>query len=145
MMTTLKEIKMPELFYSKVKKDKLLHIVNRKKEIVEKRNDISPDEEYLQVSCFSLPEGKTFQAHKHVPVERTTHITQESWIVIQGKIKAFLYDTDDSLLKEIILEPGDCSITFHGGHNYLSLEDNTLVYEYKTGPYFGKIVDKVPI
>jgi len=136
---------MPELFYSKVEKDKLLHIVNRKNEIEEKRNDISPSEEYLQVSCFSLPEGKTFQAHKHVPVSRKTEITQESWIVIQGKIKAFFYDLDNSFLGEVILQEGDCSITFYGGHNYLSLEDETLVYEYKTGPYFGKVVDKVPI
>jgi hypothetical protein len=133
---------MPELVYSKVKPGQLLHVVNRKSEIIEKRDDISPPEEYLQVSCFSLPKDKTFRAHKHVPLERHTDITQESWIVIQGKIKAMLYDLDDQLLVEKILEPGDISLTFRGGHNYLSLEDNTLVYEYKTGPYMGQAKDK---
>ena len=133
---------MPELIYSKVNPEQLLHIVNRKSEIVAMRNDISPPEEYLQVSCFSLPKDKTFKAHKHVRLERHTDITQESWIVVQGKIKAMLYDIDDTLLVEKILGPGDISLTFRGGHNYLSLEDDSLVYEYKTGPYMGQAKDK---
>ena len=36
----------------------------------------------------------------------------------------------------------DISITFYGGHNYVSLEDDTRVYEYKTGPYMGQARDK---
>ena len=43
---------------------------------------------------------------------------------------------------EPILKPGDASFTLEGGHNYLILEDNTLVYEYKTGPYEGQALDK---
>jgi hypothetical protein len=34
-------------------------------------------------------------------------------------------------------------MTFRGGHNYLILEDDTIVYEYKTGPYLGQELDKV--
>ena len=34
-------------------------------------------------------------------------------------------------------------MTFRGGHNYLCLEDDSLVYEYKTGPYYGQKKDKV--
>lgn len=41
-----------------------------------------------------------------------------------------------------MLKPGDCSITLYGGHNYVSLEEHTLVYEYKTGPYLGQEKDK---
>ena len=41
-----------------------------------------------------------------------------------------------------ILEQGDCSITFRGGHNYLCIEDDSIVYEYKTGPYKGVENDK---
>ena len=44
---------------------------------------------------------------------------------------------------EPILEQGDASFTLEGGHNYQILEDNTLVYEYKTGPYEGQKLDKV--
>lgn len=131
-----------EKVYSKINPDILLHIINRKRNIVKKRCDISPENEFLQVSCFSLPKDKTFKPHFHVPLERHTTITQESWIIVQGKIKAILYDTDNTIIAEPILEQGDCSITFYGGHNYVSLEDNTLVYEYKTGPYMGQTKDK---
>jgi len=41
-----------------------------------------------------------------------------------------------------ILYVGDASFTLEGGHNYEILEDNTLVYEYKTGPYEGQEFDK---
>ena len=85
---------------------------------------------------------KTFRPHYHIPVERHSTITQESWVVIQGKIKVILYDIDQNIIAERILNQGDISITFYGGHNYISLEDNTLVYEYKIGPYMGQVRDK---
>ena len=129
--------------HSKVDPSVLLHIVNKQEEITHQRSNMTPDEEFIQVSCFKLDNGKTFKAHKHIENIRTTTITQESWIVIKGKVKAILYDLDDTILEEVILEPGDCSITFRGGHNYLALEDDTVVYEYKTGPYFGIDKDKV--
>ena len=66
-------------------------------------------------------------------------------MVISGMVKAFLYDIDDTIIAEPILGPGDCSITFRGGHTYQSLADNTLVYEYKTGPYMGIEKDKAMI
>ena len=50
--------------------------------------------------------------------------------------------SDDTIISEPILYPGDCSMTFRGGHNYLILEDDTIVYEYKTGPYLGQEFDK---
>lgn len=128
--------------YSKVD-GSLLHLVNHFVDITEIRMDLSPESEFLQVSCFKLNENKTFRSHKHLNLERQTNITQESWVVIKGKIKAILYDVDDKILEEIVLNAGDCSITFRGGHNYLCLEDNTVVYEYKTGPYLGQQVDKV--
>jgi hypothetical protein len=53
------------------------------------------------------------------------------------------YDTDGSLLQTSVLNPGDASMTFQGGHNYLILKDDTVVYEYKTGPYQGQALDKV--
>jgi len=34
-------------------------------------------------------------------------------------------------------------MTFFGGHNYLIMQDDTLVYEFKTGPYTGQQNDKV--
>jgi cupin fold WbuC family metalloprotein len=129
--------------YSKIDPSLLLHIVNKQSDITEKRVDMTPNEEFLQVACFKLNKGRTFKPHKHIENIRTTNMTQESWIVIRGKIKAILYDIDNTILEEVVLEAGDCSITLRGGHNYLSLEDDSAVYEYKTGPYFGVDKDKV--
>ena len=42
-----------------------------------------------------------------------------------------------------IVSAGGCTISFWGGHKYECLEDGTVVYEFKTGPYFGKDADKV--
>ena len=54
-----------------------------------------------------------------------------------------MYDLNDKLIGTEIINQGDCSMTFEGGHTYEILEENTVVYEYKTGPYTGVENDKV--
>lgn len=130
--------------YSKVVPDKLLHMIIRKGDIKPGRVDIVPDNNFIQCSMLNMEQGKTFRPHKHIYKERTRDvIAQESWVVIQGSVQCIFYDIDDTLLATPILYPGDCSFTLEGGHNYLILEDDTLVYEYKTGPYEGQSLDKV--
>lgn len=130
-----------EKIYSKIEPGILLHLVNRLSEI-ENRTNISPEEEFLQLASLKMQKGQTFKAHKHIFHEKITNIAQESWLVIKGSVKCIFYDLDDSIIAEPILHPGDCSMTFRGGHNYLILEDDTIVYEYKTGPYLGIEFDK---
>tara|TARA_Y100001970_G_C13961764_1_gene713533 strand:- start:436 stop:849 length:414 start_codon:yes stop_codon:yes gene_type:complete len=132
-----------EKIFSKLENDVLLHIIYRKEDIVSFRDNITPEEEYLQVASIKMQNGRTFKAHKHIHQERYTDIAQESWVVIDGKIRAILYDLDDTIIATRTLNEGDCSITFRGGHNYECLKDNTIVYEYKTGPYQGVEKDKV--
>ena len=129
--------------YSRVQKDLLLHIVNiAESDIKSERVNITPSEEYLQVAMIRMKKAKTFKPHKHIECHRHTDITQESWVVVKGKVKAFLYDIDNVVIAEPVLGPGDCSITFRGGHNYQCLTPDALVYEYKTGPYLGIEKDK---
>jgi cupin fold WbuC family metalloprotein len=130
--------------YSKVDPNVLCHMVLRKDEIVEERTDIISPDNFLQLSTLNMKEGKTFRPHKHIwkPGEEQV-IAQESWVVIQGKVKVFFFDTDGKSLQEELLHPGDSSITLQGGHTYLSMEDETKVYEFKTGPYKGQKLDKV--
>ena len=90
-----------------------------------------------------MESGKTFRPHKHIWKERTQQvIAQESWIVIQGSVKCTLYDLDNTIIAEPILKPGEASFTLEGGHNYLILDKDTIVFEYKTGPYEGQQLDK---
>ena len=132
-----------EKIFSKVVPEKLLHIVTRKSEVMNGRQNIISENNFIQCSFLKLEEGTTFKPHKHIWKERTQSIiAQESWVVLQGSVKCIFYDLDDTLLSEHILYAGDTSFTLEGGHNYLILEDDTIVYEYKTGPYEGQLFDK---
>jgi hypothetical protein len=130
-----------ERIYSRTQPEVLLHIVQRLADIGTREN-IVPDEEFLQVATMRLAKGQTFRAHKHLPLDRVTTIPQESWLVVKGAVQAILYDLDDTVIAEPILRAGDCSITLRGGHTYAILEEDTVVYEYKTGPYLGIALDK---
>jgi len=131
--------------YSKVEPTTLLHIINRLDEI-DGRTDIAPENEFIQLATLKMKKGKTFQPHKHIwkPGEEQV-IAQESWVVIKGSVKVIMYDLDDTIILTPILYAGDCSMTFQGGHNYEILEEDTIVYEYKTGPYKGQKNDKTLI
>jgi cupin fold WbuC family metalloprotein len=129
--------------YSKVIPDKLLHIIVRKDDLKPGRMDVVPEDNFIQCAILNMQKDKTFQPHKHIWKERNRNvIAQESWIVIQGKVKCHFYDLDDTIITEPILEPGDASFTLEGAHTYTILQDDTLVYEYKTGPYEGQKLDK---
>jgi cupin fold WbuC family metalloprotein len=124
---------------------KLLHMVHRIEDSKEQRKDLVPEDQYIQCSFLNMKEGTTFRPHQHIwkqPIFNKV-IAQESWIVVKGSVLCHFYDTEGNLLEEVQLNAGDASFTLEGGHNYTILEDNTLVYEYKTGPYEGQSRDKV--
>tara|TARA_R110000824_G_C14964512_1_gene652386 strand:- start:123 stop:536 length:414 start_codon:yes stop_codon:yes gene_type:complete len=123
----------------------LLHIVHRVSDFnLDSREDLVDADNFLQQSTIPLNSGTTFKAHKHLfkEVDFKKYMAQESWVVIKGKVRCHFYDLDDSLIEEIDLNAGDCSITLTGGHTYTGLEDNSLVREFKTGPYRGQKLDK---
>lgn len=133
-----------EKIYSKIEPDKLLHIINRFADISE-RTDVVPETEFIQCATLRMQSGKTFKPHKHIEKERnySNKIAQESWVILKGKVKCTFYDIDDSIIAQPVLEAGDASFTLYGGHTYEILEDDTVVYEYKTGPYEGQALDKI--
>ena len=131
--------------YSKCEPGKLLHLINRFNEI-DGRTDIAPEEQFIQAATIKFSQGgKKFRTHQHIwkPAPREQVIAQESWIVVQGSVRVFMYDIDQLFLQDEVIKKGDCSMTFEGGHTYEILEDDTIVYEYKTGPYMGVENDKI--
>jgi cupin fold WbuC family metalloprotein len=132
-----------EKIYSKIEEGKLLHVINRFSEI-QGRQEIVPEDNFIQCATLKMEKGKTFPPHKHITKNRhyTEQIAQESWVVIKGSVKCILYDIDDTIIATPILEAGDASFTLYGGHTYEILEEDTIVYEYKTGPYEGQKLDK---
>ena len=137
-----------EKIYSKVEPDRLLHIIHKSDEFhsIEEghRQDIVGPDEFLQLSSMNMKTGHTFRPHQHIWKDGEDKvIAQESWVVVKGSVECNFYDTDGTLLGKPILKQGDCSVTLGGGHTYLILEYDTLVYEYKTGPYKGSENDKI--
>tara|TARA_R110000824_G_scaffold167926_2_gene344995 strand:+ start:3345 stop:3761 length:417 start_codon:yes stop_codon:yes gene_type:complete len=131
--------------YSKIDPNLLLLVINRKGEIDIQRTDLSPAEQYMQVATKKLAKNTFFKPHKHNHLERTTTTTQEAWVFLDGKVNAKFWDIDDGLIYETILLAGDCAVVFHGGHSFEVLEDNTILYEFKNGPYYGTEKDKTYI
>ena len=129
--------------YSKVD-NSLCHLVIRLNELNTPREDVIPESEFLQLALLKIEIGKTFRPHYniHKDIDYKIAIAKESWVVLKGKVKVTFYDLDNTILEEPILEAGDASVTLKGGHNFLILEDDTVVYEFKTGPYYGVEVDK---
>lgn len=131
-------------YYSSTNPDILLHIVCNTADINDARTDVVDDDEFLQLAILKLPQGKTFVPHKHIYKEvPSVAIAQESWVVLKGSVLAIFYDLNDEIIAKQVLQSGDVSITLNGGHNYEILEEDTLVLEYKTGPYYGQKLDKV--
>ena len=133
--------------YSGVLQGKLLHVIKRVLDIEyqeEFREDIIDPDNFIQCSSLKMDKGHTFKPHKHIYKDRhyPRQIAQESWVVIRGSVRCVFYDLDDTILSEHTLRAGDASFTLAGGHTYVILEDDTIVYEYKTGPYEGQKSDK---
>ena len=136
-----------EKIYSKVEPDRLLHIIHKESDFYnmddEFRRDIVGENEFIQLSALNMERGHTFRPHQHIWKDGEDKvIAQESWVVIKGSVECNLMDTDGVTLAKPIFNMGSCSVTLGGGHTYVILEDDTLVYEYKTGPYKGQKMDK---
>jgi hypothetical protein len=123
--------------HSAVQPGTLLHVVSKMSALAGARQNLSPDGEFLQACLVRLPLGKQLRPHRHRPLARTSEITQEAWLIIAGKIESSYYDLDGQLLCRHLLGPGDCSVTFRGGHAFEVLEADTVIFECKLGPYYG--------
>jgi len=133
--------------YSKQDPRLLLHVVHRKNPYgfnKFERKNLSDDRQYLQVAYIGMSKDHSFKAHQHIFKDPPQHevIAQESWVVIEGVVKVDYYDINGDFLESVKLFSGDVTITFRGGHNYTALQNNTQVYEFKTGPYEGVERDK---
>ena len=133
---------MPQLIYSKTQEGLLLLAINRRSEISEKRVDLCPEDQYLQICTKVMPKGLKFKPHKHNKLDRETDYTNEAWIILEGSVSATFWDIDDKKMLETTLSAGDCAVVFRAGHSFEVIEEGTILYEVKSGPYFGTEKDK---
>tara|TARA_Y100000590_G_scaffold467985_1_gene648880 strand:- start:2153 stop:2578 length:426 start_codon:yes stop_codon:yes gene_type:complete len=128
--------------FSKIKKNKLLHIFYKYKKNINRVN-LSPNKEFLQASIIRFKNKKKINSHNHLKHDlfKNKRQIQESWILIKGEAKITYYDTNKKKIKKFAMKPGDISITFYGGHELEIIKKNSILYEYKTGPYKGNSKD----
>jgi hypothetical protein len=122
----------------------ILHTIFYSKDVSKKRKDVIAEDNQLQFSALELVKNHKFRPHFHIPkkIDYTETIAQEAWIIIKGSIKATHYDIDEKIINEEILNVGDVAVTLRGGHTFEVLEEDTIIYEFKTGPYLGVELDK---
>ena len=102
----------------------------------------SDDDEVIQVGTWQYNRGKELMTHIHNEVDRTITRTNEVLYVVSGKVKAFIYDLEETLVEELMVDTGDTLILLDCGHGYEIMEDNTKVLEIKNGPYLGAETDR---
>ena len=129
--------------YSK-NNDKLLHIIYKSSEFSDGMTELVDPCNFIQCMFLKLSKGKIFDAHQHIwkPSNNKQTIAQESWVVLKGLARGYFYDIDGVLLNAVYLSAGDITFTLEGGHHFEILEDDTMIYEFKTGPYEGVEKDK---
>ena len=101
------------------------------------------DEDTLQVGLWSYDAGKVLGLHRHTPNFRTVELTQEAVLVRKGGLIADITEDDGNPVESVELGPGDLLVVLGGAHRYRISEDNTTVFEFKTGPFVGVEADKV--
>ncbi len=97
--------------------------------------------ESLQASRMKYPSGKSFRVHHHILNPRTIKRTQESFIVISGRLAVDVYDNQAKLIGTLEAGPGDAIFVYRGGHGVRVLED-FVGYEIKSGQWTSVSEDK---
>jgi hypothetical protein len=128
-----------EKIFSAVDPSMLLHVIGNTAAVSSDRVDLSPSEEFLQLSVVPLKAGRGVKPHRALPRRLGGDgPVQESWIVMRGAIEVSLYDIDGSLLTVRPLAAGWLLVTFRGGHGFSTVADDTTIIECKIGPYVGR-------
>jgi len=106
---------------------------------------LSDEGDPIQVGVWNHSVGTILQPHIHNIYEKVTNRTCEVLIVSTGSIHVDIYGYSESLVTEFTLSSGDILICLAGGHGYKILEEETVVFEIKNGPYPGPEIDRTRI
>jgi hypothetical protein len=100
------------------------------------------DTEYSQqLGLIVYGKNGTIKPHRHKPLERSIHITQEVLVIRQGRVIVDFYTDDKTFITHRELGTGDILFLCSGAHGFRFLEDTQMI-EIKQGPYSGKENDK---
>lgn len=110
---------------------------------INNRVDVTDPIYSLQLGLMQAPKGHVFKPHKHLDkeVQKSLHIV-EAFVIMKGKAKVRIFDTDNHPIGDYSLSAGDVTILLDGAHS-LEIEEDCKMLEFKTGPYEGQANDKL--
>jgi hypothetical protein len=111
---------------------------------VDKTIFFSPAESSFQFGLLAHQAGYLEEPHYHREFSRTVSDLQQMFVVQKGVVGVRLYADDGSLLREIVLHPGDAIVLVHGAHAIRVIEDMQCI-SVKQGPFLGVEYDKVVV
>ena len=99
----------------------------------------------IQVIRMQYNEGQILRKRKGVKhsIPSDDVHTQKTLLVYRGQLLADIYDYDNLLLHTSLLKSGEFLICLQGGHGFKIREDNTVIFEVKTGPFLGDDKDRM--
>ena len=108
----------------------------------DRTNLIEPDQ-IIQASLIKMTRFQSVPSHEHLPIERYTSGTGEGWLVLNGSFEAEIFDIDRTSLGKYLLKKFDMILMFNGGHSLHATKKNSVIFEFKNGPFKGSDSDKI--
>ena len=99
------------------------------------------DSDEFQVGFQYHPNEKIIEKHVHNEIKRSIKFTSEFIFVINGKVKAEIFDEYGVSIGLVNLTDNQALLQYNGGHSFV-IAPGTKFFEIKQGPYFGKSIDK---
>ena len=111
---------------------------------VAKTTFFSPPSSSFQFGLLAHKAGYVEPPHRHKSVQRVIEDLQQMFVVQRGVVGVQLFTDDGTLLKEVVLNPGDAIVLIHGIHAIRVIEDMQCI-SVKQGPFLGDEMDKVNV
>lgn len=96
---------------------------------------IGDQHEAIQIAAFHYSPKKKFKGHRHIMRPRLNNYTQECMVILQGFLKARVYDIDKKFLAEFLMYAGSFGVFYRGYHEYEVIMKGTKFLEIKNGPF----------
>lgn len=103
---------------------------------------LTPDETFIQAGTWWYQKGKDLRSHEHIINERIVERTQETIVILSGKVRVDLYGENKEIFHQEELSAGDVGIILKSGHGYHIMENGTKIVEVKNGPFICVEKDK---
>ena len=107
------------------------------------RTNLTEPSQIIQASLINMTRFQSVPRHEHLPIERYTTGTGEGWLVLNGSVEAEIFDIDQTSLGKYILKKFDMILMFNGGHSLYATKKNSVIFEFKNGPFKGSDSDKI--